>query len=268
MYNIIGAGLAGSIVAKELDKKKLFYRIFDCNEKFAASKISENLFCVTWLKGVPYIKSSIDYLQNNYNVEKRSLVTNASTQIVFHIPVDKILVSNYINKKVTKLTDNGCYCGSEFYGGVNIICAGYFTKELLPIKNLESLTGHGLIFEANQNNLLVKETMRHYRPYTHEKVIKISGGRIWYGDSTTILHDNYIKNQDKYIRQTLIRAKKIGLSGKYIIKFGARPFINDETKKFGYYKQVNKNNYVITGGWKDGLVIYPYLVSKLMKDLL
>lgn len=268
MFNIIGAGLAGSMVAKELGKNGMPFRVFDCNEKYAASKFSENLFSPTWLKGVPYIDSSVSYLKKNYPIETRELTTGTSLQNVYHIPVDKILVTNTINKKVTKIVNGGCYCGSEYYVGINIICAGYFTKELIQVKNLDSLTGHGLIFEPTETNLMVKQTMRHYRPYTHEKVLLLSDGRIWYGDSTTILHKNYIKQKEKYINETLLRAKKIGLSGKCLIKYGARPFINDKTKKNGYYKKINDSNYVVTGGWKDGLVIYPYLVSKLLKDLI
>ena len=267
IYNIIGAGLCGSMVAKEFDNKGIPYRVFESNEQFASSKISENLFSPTWLKGTEYLDESIKWLSSNYPVEVKKFKTNKSTQNVFHIPINKILVSNYIFKKVSRVTDTGLYCGSEFYEGVNIVCAGFFCKELLNVGPLGSLSGHGLLFEPNENNLELEELMRHYRPFTHEKIINWFDGRVWYGDSTAIIHSQYIKHQKKYIENTLKRAKAIGLRGKYNIYFGARPFVNTDLKKFGLYRKISNNNYVLTGGWKDGLVIYPSLVSKLMTDL-
>jgi hypothetical protein len=255
------------MVAKEFDNRNIPYQIFDSNEQFASSRISENLFSPTWLKGISYLEASMNWLTENYSIQNKQFKTNKSIQNVYHIPIDKILVSNYHKKKVTKICDNGLYCDNEFYAGINIICAGFFAKKLIRIDALNSLTGHGLLFEPNENNTNLNEVMRHYRPFTHEKIIKWYDGRIWYGDSTTILHATYIKNQRKYIDETLKRAKAIGLKGKYNIYFGARPFMNNESKKYGLYKKINDNNYVLTGGWKDGLVIYPYLVSKLIKDL-
>lgn len=268
IYNVIGAGLAGSFVANEFKKHKINFRLFDSNEKFAASKISENLFSDTWLKDVPYIKTSLNYLFDNYNIETKVFNTNKSKQKVYHLPINKILAQGFIKKKVTAINEQGLFCGNEFYTGINIICAGYYSKDLVKIEGLKSLTGHGMLFEDNKNNLEIPEIMRHYRPFIHEKVMKWYDGRIWYGDSTTILHNNYLKNQDNYINQTIKRSENIGLKGNYIIQYGARPFIDNSNKKFGIYKKISNNNYIMTAGWKDSLVIYPYLLNKLLKDIL
>ena len=267
MVNIIGCGLAGSFIAKQLELNKIEYRIFDSNEKFASSKISENLFSMTWLKGHPYLKYSIDFLSNNYNIINKQFNTNKSIQNVLHIPISNVLKKIDILKKVTKINNEGLFCNEEFYKGINIICAGYYSKNLINIKDINSLTGHGFLFEPNDNNNLIKEVMRHYRPFVHEKIMKWHTGEIWYGDSTAIMHQNYLNKQNYYINESLKRISKIGLIGKYKLQFGARPFINNDTKKFGYYKKINQNNYVITGGWKDGMIIYPYLSSLLIKDI-
>lgn len=267
MINVVGGGLAGSMVAKELTNRGIQHRVFDSGELFAASKISENLFSPTWLKGAPYLETSMRWLTDNYQVEVRRFQTNKSHQEVFHIPINRLLCQYAIPQRVTRVTDGGVYCGSEFYAGVNVLCTGYFTKRFVRIDSLNSLTGHGILFEPNDNNNALKETMRHYRPFTHEKIIRWYDGRVWYGDSTTILHDKYLKNQSAYLKETLARAKAIGLTGAYKVFYGARPFINTSEKKYGLFKRLSDNNYVLTGGWKDGLVIYPYLVRKLMADL-
>jgi hypothetical protein len=267
IYNIIGAGLAGSFIANEFKKLNINFRIFDSNELFASSKISENLFSDTWLKDLPYIKTSLNYLFDNYEIEKKIFKTNKGIQEVYHLPINKILINDYINKKVTSINEDGLFCNNDFFQGINIVCAGYFSKELIKINNLKSLTGHGLLFESNDNNKSLTEIMKHYRPFIHEKIIKWYDGRIWYGDSTTILHENYLKRKNQYIEETIQRAKNNGFKGAYKIYFGARPFIDNENKKFGLYKKISKNNYVFTGGWKDSLVIYPYLLSKFIKDI-
>ena len=74
MYNIVGAGLCGSMLAKEFDNIGIEYRIFDAKLPFSASIISENLFSDTWLKDVSYIKQSLDFIHNNYQVEKRNQI--------------------------------------------------------------------------------------------------------------------------------------------------------------------------------------------------
>ena len=84
-FNIIGAGLAGSFIANELKKNKISFQIFDNNELFASSKISENLFSETWLKELPYVKDSMNYLFNNYEVEKKRFNTNSFTKYIISI---------------------------------------------------------------------------------------------------------------------------------------------------------------------------------------
>lgn len=265
--NIIGAGLCGSMVAKELQNSGIKFRIFDSKEEFASSKISENLFSPTWLKNTAYLNESIKFLNKYYQVQNKLLKTGKSYQEVLHIPIDKILWDDIIQEKVSKITRSGLYANNKYYNGINVICAGYYTQNFIKIKDFNALTGHGLLFEPNDNNLRLEETMRHYRPFTHEKILKWHDGRVWYGDSTAIMHERYIKGKNNFIENTIQRAKKIGFKGKYQIYFGARPFVNNSTKKFGYYKKVDENTFVITGGWKDGLVIYPYLINKLMLDL-
>jgi hypothetical protein len=267
MYNIIGGGICGSMVARQLSNMGLPFRIFDIKEAFAASKISENLFSPTWLKGIEYLDSSLKWLSDNYKIETKRFETNKSVQEVYHIPVNTVLHPDAITKRVTQLTRNGLYCGTEFFSGVNIVCAGFFTKQLIKIDKLNALSGHGLLFEPNQSNSDLKEVMRHWRPFTHEKILKWHDGRIWYGDSTAILHNTYLKKKDQYISETLKRAQEIGLKGNCQLQYGARPFIDTSNKKYGLYKKIDNNTFVLTGGWKDGLVIYPYLISKLVKDL-
>ena len=262
MYNIIGAGLAGSMLAKEFDNKSIEYRIFDARMPFAASIISENLFSDTWLKDVSYIKTSLDFIYNNYEVEQREFVGKNVSKKIYHLPIPNVLKNDFINEEVIKIDLEGAKTKNKFYKGINIICAGFLAKRLLKLPNLDALSGHGFFFKSKQ----IKNYINTYRPYTHEKIMKWHNEYMWYGDSTAIRHNNYIKKQKQYINSSLERLKNNGINEYKKIVFGARP-MNIKNPREGMLLRINKNNIVMNGGWKDGLVIYPYLISKIFKWL-
>ena len=262
MYNIIGAGLAGSMLAKDFDNKGIEYRIFDARLPFAASIISENLFSDTWLKDVSYIKNSLDFIHDNYEIEKRIFFGKKSNTELYHLPIPNVLKEDYINEKVIEVNLEGAKTETSFYKGVNIICAGFLAKILLNLPSLDALSGHG--FFVNQPP--IKDYINTYKPYTHEKLMNWHNGKVWYGDSTAIRHNNYIKKQAQYIKNSIGRLKELGIADYDKIVFGARP-MNVSDPRGGMLVKINKNNIVMNGGWKDGLVIYPYLISKIY-DLL
>ena len=261
MYNIVGAGLCGSMLAKEFDNIGIEYRIFDAKLPFRASIISENLFSDTWLKDVSYIKQSLDFIHDNYEVEKRLFVGPTTQKEWYHLPIPNILRFDYIQEEVTQATKEGVLTNNGFYKGRNIICAGFLAKKLFKLPYLDALTGHGF-FIKKQN---IKDYINTYRPYTHEKIMNWHDNTIWYGDSTAIRHNNYIKKRKSYIQSSLKRLKGHGLKYNKIV-YGSRP-VNIKNPKEGLLVKINDNNIIINGGWKDGLVIYPYLIKKLNKWL-
>jgi|TARA_R110001592_G_scaffold336001_1_gene621068 hypothetical protein len=261
MYNIVGAGLCGSMLAKEFDNIGIEYRIFDAKLPFSASIISENLFSDTWLKDVSYIKQSLDFIHNNYQVEKRTFIGSKITKELYHLPIPNVLRFDYINEKVIEATKEGVLTTNGFYKGVNIICAGFLAKKLFKLPYLDALTGHGFFIKHKK----IDDYINTYRPYTHEKIMNWHDKTIWYGDSTAIRHNNYMKKRKEYVQASLKRLKGHGLEYNKIV-FGARP-MNTKDKKNGLLVKINENNIIINGGWKDGLVIYPYLIKKLHKWL-
>ena len=262
MYNIIGAGLAGSMLAKDFDNKCIEYRLFDARLPFAASIISENLFSDTWLKDVPYIKKSLDFIHDNYEVESREFNGKNVCKKIHHLPIPNVLKKDYINERVIEVNLEGAKTENNYYKGINIICAGFLAKKLFNLPNLDALSGHGFFFKSNNK----KDYINTYRLYTHEKIMRWHNDYMWYGDSTAIRHANYIKKQKHYINASLQRLKNNGINTYDKIVFGSRP-MNVRNPREGMLLKVNKNNIIMNGGWKDGLVIYPYLISKIYKWL-
>lgn len=261
MYNIVGAGLCGSMLAKEFDNLGVEYRIFDAKLPFSASIISENLFSDTWLKDVSYIKQSLDFIHNNYEVEQRLFVGPTIQKELYHLPIPNVLRFDYIQEEVIEATKEGVLTHNGFYKGRNIICAGFLAKKLFKLPYLDALTGHGFFIKKQT----IKDYINTYRPYTHEKIMNWHDDTIWYGDSTAIRHNNYMKKRKGYIQASLKRLKGHGLKHEKIV-FGSRP-MNVKNPREGLLVKINENNIIMNGGWKDGLVIYPYLIKKLHKWL-
>ena len=90
------------MLAKDFDNKGIEYRIFDARLPFAASIISENLFSDSWLKDVSYIKNSLDFIHDNYEVEKRTFLGKTTQKDLYHLPIPQVLRSDYINEKYWK----------------------------------------------------------------------------------------------------------------------------------------------------------------------
>ncbi len=282
MYNIVGAGLAGSMLAKSFDNHDIEYRIFEAQLPFAASKISENLFSDTWLKDVSYIKDSLDWIHDNYKVEDRCFFTyqnldeqKKKLKYLYHLPIPEVLKTGCIAEEVLEATKEGVRTAQNFYKGMNIICAGLQAKKLFKLPHLDALTGHGFFMRESKLRLSgvlggrsgrYENYINTFRPYTHEKIMRWHDGYIWYGDSTAIKHNNYIKKQNYYISESKKRLKKLGITEPDHIVFGARP-MNIKNKRGGMLVKINSNNIILNGGWKDGLVIYPYLISQIYKWL-
>ena len=107
-------------------------------------------------------------------------------------------------------------------------------------------------------------------PHRHFKAFQFDKNRIWFGDSTAVLHKNYIKRKHELIQNSIQRASKyFNLEGKHELVYGARPFVGESMRNplMGYVKKVSKRVHVLTGGWKMGLVIYPYLAEKILGEI-
>jgi len=266
--NIVGAGLAGSILARLLFQNNIKYNIFDSGEKYAASKYSENIFSLGWEKRLG--KEICNYSVNTLNkmVKVDTVYFKNINYIKSYRVKPKNILVEHIKDSVTSVNEDGVMTEENgFYKGITVLCAGIYNKDFINIKGLDALTGHGLLFEGVWKK---DPAMLMPIPHRHFKAFQFDKNRIWFGDSTTVLHKNYIKRKNELIENSVQRAKKyFNLTGKYETAFGARPFVGKNTRQpmMGYHKKLNGRLHVLTGGWKMGLVIYPYLANKLMSEL-
>ena len=108
-------------------------------------------------------------------------------------------------------------------------------------------------------------------PHKHFKVFQFDNNSIWFGDSVAIKHENYMKKQEAYINKSLERAQEyFGLTNPKDIVFGMRPYVGKSANnpQMGHLDRLSTRVWVMTGGWKMGLMIYPYLAEKFMQEYL
>tara|TARA_R100000773_G_scaffold22815_1_gene20115 strand:+ start:19034 stop:19855 length:822 start_codon:yes stop_codon:yes gene_type:complete len=265
--NIVGAGLAGSFVERIAAKNKIKTRIFDERNSYAASPYSENIFSFGWADrlGHEIAEVSKRVLKDTVQVDE-VYFRNKNLIKSYRVQPKNILV-DHIKDSVTAVSDEGVQTQNNgFQQGATIVCAGAFCNELVPVPSLNSLSGHGLLF----NGTWKKEPMMLMPiPHKHFKVFQFDEDRIWFGDSVAIKHQNYVKNQETYINKSLNRAREyFGLINPAEIVFGMRPYVgvNAHNPKMGHLERISRRVWVMTGGWKMGLMIYPYLAEKFIRE--
>lgn len=250
MINIIGAGLAGSILKRHLDNLKIESIIIDCEKEWRASNKSENLFSKTWSKtlGSDVVTNGIEVLESIVEIQSILFKTSASTNNTLYVPIKNILISDYIKDEILKIEQEGCYSKDNFYPGMTVVCTGYWARKLIEEKMI-GLTGQGLIFNGTWES---EPIMNFVSPYVHQKIFQMDEGKIWYGDSTCIQYGSYIAKQDFYVERCKQRAEVYGLTNPVEVAYGIRPWV----KGFKGYLNRYDNIIVNTGGWKCGIIIY------------
>tara|TARA_R100000278_G_scaffold122808_2_gene110036 strand:- start:1143 stop:1964 length:822 start_codon:yes stop_codon:yes gene_type:complete len=265
--NIIGAGLAGSFVERLARKNNIKTRIFDEENSYAASPYSENIFSFGWAErlGTDIADIAKRILQDTVKVDEVNF-RNKNLIKSYRVQPKNVLVE-YIKDKAIEVSDDGILTKNNgFQKGATIICAGAFCNKLVPVMGLNSLSGHGLLFKGKWR----KEPMMLMPiPHKHFKVFQFDEDRIWFGDSVAIKHKNYMAKQQDYIGKSLSRAYDyFGLSDPSQIVFGMRPYVgaSANSPKMGHLEKISSRVWVMTGGWKMGLMIYPYLAEKFLGE--
>jgi hypothetical protein len=248
MINIIGAGMAGSIMAKLLRREGIEFNLFDCKKPGRASIISENLIGVKWYKDQ---KKLVDYsLAILKDIVPVRLIKGPNP--AWHVYTKDLLEQNFIEGEAIPSTD-GVHCHGQFYRGLNIICTGSWAPGVTA-----SSLGHGIIMDGP----VEEEVIMKYKPFRFQKLINRNPDESWYSNSLAIKPENYKKRPNQLMNELFDDLRKfpnlITRNKTYV--WGLRPVKDHETV---YTKQ----GIVITGGNKSGMVYYPAQCAKVIYDV-
>lgn len=273
--NIVGAGLAGSILAANLRSEGIPVRIFDDKDSKAASLASSNLFITSWLKKFTSAQAGngIKTLERLYptaiNKPFESGIGDAMK--VRHIAQRDILVQPDVIGTIVAVDEDMCWCKFEGqhtavgFEGLTVLCLGYRQQdELAPLPDLWVKVGHCIFVEGDLPP--GKSRLAIVSPYTHEKLYQFAPGVIYYADSVAVKRDVYGKRGQELFERTHARMCK-HLSNPKILsyKVGYRPFVPGHD--FGYVAEVKKNVWAINGGGKNGMVAYADAATRVTAEI-
>ena len=273
MVNIIGGGLAGSFVAKELGNRGIDHRVFDCGDQNAASRWSENLYVESWLQGNPSVRSSLEWLYDNYRVRLVNMWNGKKGYTAaHHIPVNETTRRDPIAQTVTNVLAEGLMCGETFYEGCTVICAGSRSNEIAKMAGLESppinaAVGHVFLVPGTPQNRRLGFFMRTYRPYKHEKVMPWYDGRVRYADSLVVTEKQFADKGQTYIDQAAERMRVLGLEGDPSYHWGRRPWVAKHKTTGLHLRSFDNRVHLLTGGFTNGMILYPELARRVADSL-
>lgn len=271
--NILGAGLAGSIMATLLRAEGRDVRVIDDDDKFSASQASSNLFVADWYtKEGERAKIGFDVLERLYGkvTEKPFAAGIKIAPKMLHIPQRHVLVKPDVVGTATYADDQGLTLGDmRHFSGPMIICGGYRHNGInTPVKlDMEVYAGHRFLFKGD----LAQGRLDMVAPYKHGKLYQLHPGEIYYADSVKIKLDQYNKRQGELKDRTLERAKAaIGYLPEIIdFRVGYRPMVKD--RPFGISGGMPGQHgfpaWYMNGGGKNGCVAYAYHANEILKAI-
>lgn len=241
--NIIGAGMAGSLMAKLLRKNKIRYRIFDANKPGAASKISENLVGLKWYK------DEAKDLKESMLILRELVPTRLINGKFLHVLTGDLLEHEYFPAKIILKPEGAVDEQTGIgYEGFNLVCAGVWTTDITDLE-VQAIAGHGLIMPGQTS----EEKILSYRPFKFNKFFNRSLSEIQYSNSLETKAGTYMKFKDKFRAEIYENATKftnLDWSGA-TYQYGYRP------KTFTHNNLMIENGIIITGGRAQGLFRYP-----------
>lgn len=264
--NVIGAGLAGSIVTHVLRDRGYECRVFDDEDKFSASEASSNLFIRHWLKrfmdrgagnGVDIIERLFDEV-----IDEPFAKGLGYAMKVRHIGQRYIIVKPDIVGTVDEITPfhvkiRGC---STEFEGPTVVCAGWRAKELVENPGVTVKVGQCSFFRGNLDQGEAQISM--ISPYRHQKLYQFAPGVIYYSDSVALQLDQYTKRRDEVVKTSIERARRlVGDRPMIEMRVGYRPITKGHD--FGRLIRHNERLWSVNGGGKNGIAAYAYLADRL-----
>lgn len=272
MINVVGAGIAGSIVARLLRKKGHQVRVIDDGDRFSGSGASSNLYIASWLKKFSVdATKGIDVIESLFPasaIDQPFSKGIGDAMKVRHIAQRHLLVKPDVVSQVALmqrpmgppvLLDG---TGTEVQGPV-VFCLGYRAEDVLgPKFKTDVLVGHCLLLkgrlEPGQSSLTMP------LPYRHQKIYQFDDETIYFADSTRLkLTSFWGKDSGEKRKQELIKKATAALGEREIKehRVGYRPITPGHD--FGVLQPVADGMWSINGGGKNGLVAYAKLAAEL-----
>jgi hypothetical protein len=155
-----------------------------------------------------------------------------------------------------------------------LVAAGIWTQELLRdyVPAIRGLWGASMRFKGCQ---LEQPRIHVYAPYRQAVAFNIAKNEVWMGDGTALVEKTWMAEEEQRLFSTAGRASELfGLPSPHTpegtkairSQVGVRPYV--EGHKAGFFKQVEANVWVSTGGAKNGTVLAAWQAHRFVTEAL
>lgn len=285
-YNVIGAGLAGSLVTRLLRKHGFQVRLYDDADPFSGSRASSNLYCAHWLsKFGSESRRGIDVLEHLFpdQIDQPFSRGIADAAKIRHIAQRYLLVEPDVAGRVELGRTMGTpydsweyvttHGGGRNYEGPIVLCCGHRANQLFPgaHPDLSILVGHCLKVKGVLPPSTSSITLP--LPYRHAKLYQFDPETIYFADSTRLALKSFEKRKVDLERELRDKCRDaldavdlgndIGMEDvEYLV--GYRPCTKSS---FGELRRLAPQVWSINGGGKQGMVAYAKLAADLLEEL-
>lgn len=258
MINIIGNGLAGSILARTLRAAGHECRVVSDNWTQSGSGSSSNLYIAHWLKkfsaqGRAGLEALEDLKLETDNPFETGLSYAAKVR---HIAQRHILVEPDEVGRVENWLKSGCLAlNGEPLEGTTVLCLGAreATFRAGSYQEPPALVGHCLFIPGTLGR--TKSRLALVSPYVHEKLYQWDAETVYYADSVAVKPEAYVERKDELQARTLERCERLlGKGVKGTFRTGWRPLTPGQP--FGKLERISEHVWSINGGGKSGMVAY------------
>lgn len=268
---IIGSGIFGCIIAKQLRAKGRKVLIIDNSQPQAASKAAACLMKPSWFSSMDkeaYIPA-MGTLENLYTIQEIEFQTKIKkTKVKWIDPITILNDQESVQSKVISISKNamGWTIATEkiSYSAFHIIlAAGIWCNEILfnsalpPVPNLFPQTGTSFKISG-----VVTPKIHIWRPYKQLVSFNIAPSTIWIGDGH--VRKDYDDTDISKSQQRCAEFLEVQPTQLYPFT-GHRPYVRKA--KPCYLEQHASQLWVITGGAKNGTIAAGWAAHEISRRL-
>lgn len=276
VINVIGSGIAGSLVTRLLRRAGHEVLVFDDNDQYSGSRASSNLYHSSWIRKFSSNQAykGIQTLETLFPPEQINKPFSggiADAIKVKHISQKYLLVEPDVTDKVVQLKQGPVpelvTASQSVFKGPAIVCTGARAGELIEGLNPEILVGHCLLLKGRLD--LGAASLKMHSPYRHAKCYQFDEDTIYYANSLRLKPTSFAKREREVYEELENGARKLLPDMQlYPIKeyrIGYRPIIKGY--EFGQLQRCSDMIWSINGGGKQGIVAYAFLAQRLLEEI-
>lgn len=265
---IVGGGLFGQVIAKELRHRGREVTVFDAQYENAGSRPAACLIKPSWLSSVPRAEflESLALLDRHYGVRDIQFKTGIKDATVHWVDPRKVLEPPTRNERICCVRKNLLVTNrpEEYECSHIIVAAGYWSSALVHVPGLRGYMGAAFTWwTAPWAQNTMQPFIRPWAPYKQLVGFMRAPDELWCGDGSSILEHNWNDRRELQSRQRCMEA--VGETNLPVTLRGIRPYV--QGTGVAYCVRNDDGIWVATGGAKNGTLAAAWCAGRIAREL-